>query len=111
MNNTYNPNNYKMNDIFLGSKSNNNLSFNKDFTKKNNYNLPKKDNNELIKCLKLKIQKQEIDLKFLNEKIKKLQNEIEKYNIPKNNNLDLEENKLNNNKSNLTQQEVIKIFI
>ena len=42
-------------------------------------NFPKKteaiNNDKIIKNLKMKIQKQEIDIKFLNEKLKRVQNE------------------------------------
>lgn len=68
-------------DSYLGSintrKDKNSFNNNENLILSNKFNSPRdiSDSGNLIRNLKTKIQKQEIDIKFLHEKLKKLQNE------------------------------------
>jgi len=71
-------------DSYLGSintkKNKNSLNNeNLNYSKKLNSHLDENNNECTIKYLKTKIKKQEIDLKFLHEKLKKLQGENTNY--------------------------------
>lgn len=86
-------------DSYLGSintkKNKNSLNNeNLNYSKKLNSHLDVNNNENTIKNLKTKIQKQEIDLKFLHEKLKKLQVE-NTYNYFESSNNSKKESKLN----------------
>lgn len=95
-------------DSYLGSiktnKNKNSLNNeNLNYPKKSNSPIGIKNNEDIIKNLRTKIQKQEIDLKFLQEKLKKLQAE---------NNSDFSDYAYNSkNESKLNPKEVILILI
>jgi len=105
---TYNTNYGNMNKDSQGSLNNSNRNRNTYYNDGINY--PKKPNgfkNEIngesvIKNLRSKIQRQEIDIKFLNEKLKKMQNDKSDDN--------LENSNISKKDSKLTSREVINIY-